>query len=139
MTYTADSSVTIPVVFLGPTAPVAGDYAVANAVGGRWVADQIQGSSGLVCTPCNIPKQNLTLTVKRNGVLNAFLTGNGVITYFPSGTSFGNDTVYWRHGYPEQVDAGFTVGINCNFQTNKIQTILDPPCVKKQTPKGVNP
>jgi len=59
-----DGARTIPVVVIGGTPPQAGDLLVALAVGGRWVAESRAGSSPpvLYCSPCNIPKKNLTLS-----------------------------------------------------------------------------
>jgi hypothetical protein len=54
-----DSGVTIPVVVLG-SAPDVGDYLVAHAVGGRWFAER-SGSLILSCSPCGIPKNDLTV------------------------------------------------------------------------------
>lgn len=59
-----DSSRTVPVVWLGPKPPKAGDLAVAHAVGGRWVADRSGDSSTVTCgVGCEIPKVDLTLTL----------------------------------------------------------------------------
>jgi hypothetical protein len=55
-----DSGVTIPVVVLG-SAPDAGDYLVAHAVGGRWFAEKAN-SVILSCSPCGIPKNDLTIS-----------------------------------------------------------------------------
>lgn len=59
-----DGTRAIPVVVIGSTPPQAGDLLVALAVGGRWVAESRSGSSPpvLSCSPCNIPKKNLTLS-----------------------------------------------------------------------------
>ena len=73
-----DASQPIVVDVLGH-APAAGDILPAYAVGGRWVAERGQSSSSasLVCSPCNIPAQNLVLSW-----VNA-ISGNGstVLTY----------------------------------------------------------
>lgn len=59
----ADTSTTIPVVMLGPRVPVADDYLVAHAIGGRWLAgDNKGGLPATTCTPCNFPARNLTIT-----------------------------------------------------------------------------
>ena len=57
-----DGSRTIPVVVIGGTPPQAGNVLVAMAVGGRWVAESGASSPVLPCSPCNIPKKNLTLS-----------------------------------------------------------------------------
>jgi hypothetical protein len=60
---TVDGSRAIPVVVIGGTPPHAGDLLVALAVGGRWVAESRTGSSPVLsCSPCNIPRKNLTLS-----------------------------------------------------------------------------
>lgn len=62
-TPTADTTQTIPVDVLWH-APSVGDLLTAYAVGGRWVAER-GGSSGVItlpCSPCAIPKTNLTLS-----------------------------------------------------------------------------
>lgn len=50
-TFTADTSQTIPVVFVG-AAPSVGDYAVANAIAGRWVAEKGGGKSHVCVVAC---------------------------------------------------------------------------------------
>lgn len=54
---TVDTSVTLPIVVLGPKIPVAGDRAVVHAVGGRWVSGQGGGTpvecSTFYCAACN--------------------------------------------------------------------------------------
>ena len=74
-TPTADTDQTIPVDVLWH-APAVGDILTAYAVGGRWVAERggPSGGGSLVCSPCNIPKQDLTLSWTNT------LTGNGSTT-----------------------------------------------------------
>jgi hypothetical protein len=76
-TVTADGFQTIVVDVLGH-APVAGDMLVAYTVGGRWVAQLGSKSGGGTspCSPCNIPKTDLTLS------WNNLLTGAGSTTLF---------------------------------------------------------
>jgi hypothetical protein len=59
--FAVDSTRSVPVVLIGGSPPSAGDLLVALAVGGRWVAD---GSphAGLGCSPCPIPRRNLTVS-----------------------------------------------------------------------------
>jgi hypothetical protein len=70
-----DSSQTIVVDVLGST-PSAGDILSAYMVGGRWVAERSGASStgALTCSPCSIPRQNLTVSW-----IN-ILSGNGSTT-----------------------------------------------------------
>lgn len=77
---TADASRAIPVVWLGPKAPHAGDLAVAHAVGGRWVADRSGDSDTVTCSGCEIPKTDLTLTTTNSlsGVHSVPLAFDGV-------------------------------------------------------------
>ena len=82
--YSADTSVTIPVVVLGPTAPAAGDLLMAHAIGGRWVAGE--GGGGVetyTCSPCSIPERDLSLSWAGNeGVTGSTtLVWNGVNTW----------------------------------------------------------
>jgi hypothetical protein len=61
--FSADTTTTVPVVFLGQV-PSVGDYATAYAVGGRWVAERgkSSGGVGVVCEPCTIPAEDLTIS-----------------------------------------------------------------------------
>ncbi len=57
-----DASQSIAVDVLGH-APAVGDILTAHAVGGRWVAERRASVAGsVVCSPCNIPSQALTLS-----------------------------------------------------------------------------
>jgi hypothetical protein len=80
-----DSSQTIVVDVLG-SVPSSGDILSAYMVGGRWVAERTGSSTtgSLTCSPCPIPKQNLTLSW-----INV-LRGNGstTLTYTPSPPSW---------------------------------------------------
>jgi hypothetical protein len=71
----------IPVVVLGSTPPQKGDLLLAFAVGGRWVAESSVHSPVLPCSPCAIPKKNLTVSWVNT------LLGNGSATllYKPPG------------------------------------------------------
>ncbi len=60
-----DGSRTIPVVVIGSAVPAVGDLLPTLAIGGRWVA-QAGGSALLPCSPCAIPKKNLTLSWTNN-------------------------------------------------------------------------
>ncbi len=62
-TVVVDSSRPIPVVMVGGRPPVIGEFVVAHATGGRWVAD-LSGSppSNLPCSPCSIPRRGLTVS-----------------------------------------------------------------------------
>jgi hypothetical protein len=73
-----DTTQTIPVVVLGH-APSAGEFLTAYAVGGRWVAERGGPSGGgtLPCSPCNIPKHNLTLSWINSLIGN----GSATLTY----------------------------------------------------------
>ena len=62
----AAGSRTIPVVVIGQTAPEVGDLLLALSVGGRWVAEAGGGGVALPCSPCMIPKKNLTLSWTNN-------------------------------------------------------------------------
>lgn len=59
----ADSRRLIPVVIVGGRPPVIGEFVVAHATGGRWVAD-LSGPAptSLPCSPCAIPRRNLTVS-----------------------------------------------------------------------------
>ena len=81
-THSTDGTRIIPVVVIGDTPPQAGDLLVALAVGGRWVAESRSGSSPeLSCSPCGIPKKNLTLSW--TNVL--FGPGSTPLVYTPPG------------------------------------------------------
>ena len=45
-------------------APSVGDILTAYSIGGRWVAEYgaLGGSSGLACSPCTLPRTNLTVS-----------------------------------------------------------------------------
>ncbi len=59
-TVTPDTSVSVPVVVVGPTAPVVGDDVLARLIDGVWIG-QVAGPTRpyMTCTPCSIPKQDL--------------------------------------------------------------------------------
>ena len=64
------------------TPPQAGDLLVALAVGGRWVAESGASSSpSLRCSPCGIPRKDLTLSW--TNVL--FGPGSTPLVYTPPG------------------------------------------------------
>jgi hypothetical protein len=46
---------------IGQAPPRIGDLLVALAAGGRWIAE-VRGTSPLACSPCPIPRRNLTLS-----------------------------------------------------------------------------
>jgi hypothetical protein len=77
-TTSVDTATTVPVVVLGQV-PSIGDMLVAFAVGGRWVAERGTGlgGAGIVCSPCTIPAENLTISWTN------LLTGDGLgmLTY----------------------------------------------------------
>jgi hypothetical protein len=77
-----DSSQTMFVDVLGEV-PSAGTLLVAHAIGNRWVAELGAGGGGpgeTPCSPCGIPKQNLTVSWT-----NVFTgPGSATLTYTPS-------------------------------------------------------
>lgn len=99
-TFTADTSVTIPVVVLGPTVPVAGDRLVAHAIGGRWLAGDGGGSTTpptcLFCRPCQIPTKDLAYVYSGSAPLSP-TSDSGTLVFDGSGTwtsaSFGDSYV----------------------------------------------
>jgi hypothetical protein len=113
-TLTADTATTVPVVFLGSTAPTAGDYTTAYAVGGRWVAERggSGGGGGTVpCSPCNIPTSgSLTLSWTNP------LTGNGSTTM-----TFNSGTNLWTTGC---VDFGLSFQLGCNGGNMELRAIF---------------
>lgn len=93
-TYSVDTTRTIPVVFLGSTTPMVGDYAVAFNVGGVWAAERGTGGQCLcdcICVDTDMPG-SMSLTISGNGVsygpitLNPGLPGIPIstITYDPA-------------------------------------------------------
>lgn len=76
-TLSADSTRKIPTLVLGDDPPEVGDYLVAKAIGGLWVADRGCGSSA-VCLLCPswIPR-NLTISWTNLAVGN----GSALLTY----------------------------------------------------------
>jgi hypothetical protein len=76
-----DPTRTIPVVLVGHTPPVAGDLILAHASGGRWVAERGAPAASLSCSPCPIPKRNLTVSWS-NYVLGS---GSAPLVYSPPG------------------------------------------------------
>lgn len=100
-TPTADTTQTIPVVFLD-NAPSVGDIVPAFRVGGRWVAERGTSptSSSYACSPCAIPKQDLTISwvnpLAGNGsdtlVYNA--TGPSWATGCSGGAGIGNQLIF---------------------------------------------
>jgi len=60
--YHVDGTRTVPVLVIGSRVPVAGDFLVARAVGGRWVAESGGTPPGLPCWPCQIPRKTLTVS-----------------------------------------------------------------------------
>ena len=91
-TFSADADQTIPVVVVNAPAQ-AGDYLVAHAIGGRWVAEKSTTSAGFPCGSCRIPKSNLTVSWTN------YLIGDGSTTlvYSPPSTwqsACTNDAIY---------------------------------------------
>ncbi len=78
---TIDKTRTIPVVVVGHTPPSAGDLLLAHASGGRWVADRGAPVSSLSCSPCPIPRKNLTVSWT-NYVIGS---GSAPLVYSPPG------------------------------------------------------
>lgn len=83
-TASADTSVTIPVVVLGPIVPVADDLVVAHAIGGRWVAGdggQAPPECEFDCADCSgagIPNKSLLFSWVGSG------GGSGSVTMTPN-------------------------------------------------------
>jgi hypothetical protein len=82
-TFTVDTATTVPVIVLWHV-PSVGDYLMAYAVGGRWVAEKSMSSGGgpsTTCTPCNIPNEDLTISwvniLDGNGSATMAYTGGG--------------------------------------------------------------
>jgi hypothetical protein len=101
-TITVDTATTVPVIVLGH-APSAGDYLTAYACGGRWVTEQLSGSNTstcylAACTPCQIPKGDLTITWTN------ILTGNG------SATLVYNCAGFWQ---TDCEDSGLLFTLSC--------------------------
>jgi hypothetical protein len=114
-TLTADTATTTPVVFLAHV-PAVGDYAVATAVGGRWVVDG-GGSSGpanLTCSPCDIPEEDLTIswTNLSSGDGSATLAWNGFTGIFSAA---------WATGC---VDGGIEFRLACTDGGIELQAIF---------------
>src|SRR3954453_15332833 len=59
--FAVDVTRAIPVVVVGGTPPRAGDLLVAVAGGGRWAAEGIP-SATMGCSPCPIPRRDLTVS-----------------------------------------------------------------------------
>ncbi len=99
-TFSADTVTTVPVIFLNHV-PSVGDYATAYAVGGRWVAEETPPSSGgsIVCSPCNLPITNLTISWTNP------LTGNGSATLIYSASP--------QQWLAQCVDNGLTFKLLC--------------------------
>jgi hypothetical protein len=76
-----DGTRTVPVLVIGSRALTAGDLIVALAVGGRWVAESGAGSGSLPCSPCNIPRKNLTVSWVNPVIGN----GSAPLLYTPPG------------------------------------------------------
>ena len=80
-TTVVDSTRPIPVVIVGGRPPVIGEFVVAHATGGRWVAD-LSGPAPtmLPCSPCAIPRRSLTVswTNGQIGEGSTLLTFDGV-------------------------------------------------------------
>lgn len=80
-TLTVDTATTVPVVVLGTTAPVAGDYLTAYAASNRWIAERggSGGGGSTNCSPCDIPNEDLTISWTN------IITGDGsaTMTYTP--------------------------------------------------------
>ncbi|MFO0892143.1 MAG: hypothetical protein U0790_23770 [Isosphaeraceae bacterium] len=58
----ADASRVVPVVVIGSRVPAVGEPLIALAVGGRWVAESGAAPSSLDCSPCKIPRKDLTVS-----------------------------------------------------------------------------
>ena len=108
-----DTSTSIPVVVIGPTAPVAGDYLIAVATGGRWVAGEGASSGGgfSACGCSGVPT-NLTFT---DSIL-------GSCTLTRRGSPFFDWLGFLSISYP-----GATLGCgSCGAQSLSIGVIFDP-------------
>jgi hypothetical protein len=99
-TLTVDTATTVPVVVLGRP-PLVGDYLTVYAGGGRWVSEKgiSGGGSGTMCSPCNIPNEDLTITWSN------ILTGSGSATM-----TFGAGSL-WQTGC---VDSGLQFILSCD-------------------------
>jgi hypothetical protein len=98
-----DSSMSIPVVVLGPKVPVAGDKLVAISVAGRWVAESGSGvrrSLQLKVYGCTAGIPNAAI------VISDLTTGDTVGTYTSDGD--GTVTATWS-GAPSVEDLHFSV------------------------------
>jgi hypothetical protein len=110
-TFTTHTDTTIPVVVLG-NVPSVDDYLIANAIGGRWVAER-RGSSGggsITCSPCNIPIEDLTITWT-----NAFTGTSSATMTYTSGLEL------WTTGC---VDDGLQFRISCNEGTIELRAVF---------------
>ena len=104
---TADTDQTIPVVVLGSAAR-AGDQLIAHAIGGRWVAElRKSGTPFVVCGTCDIPQENLTITVVGTGTFAGFggtypfVLGVGPLTWETATNRYGFGTMayyFWDFG-----------------------------------------
>jgi len=104
---TADRDQTIPVVVLG-SAAMAGDQLIAHAIGGRWVAElRKSGTPFVVCGTCDIPQENLTMTVTGTGTFAGFggtypfVLGAGPLTWETATNRYGFGTMayyFWDFG-----------------------------------------
>lgn len=86
-TFTADSG-TVFVLVIGPRVPVAGDYLMAEPIGGRWVAENPKGGSG----PCNVSP-----FCTRSFPLTAFV-GDGLGTHTLTRFTVSDSIVAWDSG-----------------------------------------
>jgi hypothetical protein len=76
-----DGTRMVPVVVIGNSTPRVGDFLVALAVGSRWVAESGATPPPLPCSPCNIPKRNLTLSWTNSQLGN----GSAALVFTPPG------------------------------------------------------
>jgi hypothetical protein len=109
-TLTVDTATTVPVVVLGH-APLVNDYLTVYAVGGRWVSEKggLDGSSGTMCSPCNIPNEDLTITWSN------ILTGSSfAIMKFGVGP-------FWQTGC---VDSGLQFILSCNSGSIELRAVF---------------
>lgn len=79
--FVVDATRQIPVVVIGNAPPQVGQILPALAVGGRWVAESGGSTPSLNCSPCNLPRQNLTISWKNNLVGN----GSAALAFVPPG------------------------------------------------------
>jgi len=123
---TVDATRTIPVVVIGEVPPQAGDLLIALAVGGRWVAESRSSSSPLLsCSPCNIPRKNLTLSWT-NSMIGA---GSTSLVYAPPGqwnSSCSNQLLFSLACPGSRVMLSVTYFLSGNCPTGQSQSCVSP-------------